>query len=293
MISRLTLGTAQLGLNYGINNLLGKPKKREALNILESAYLNNINSFDTASAYGNSESVVGDFLKNKRSKCYITSKLESLSKNNISKKDTQKIIYENIEKSTSNLGIECIDNYLIHDFRDIIFYDELIPSLKKAKRDGLINNLGVSVYTPSEAEKIIRINDFDTIQIPLNIFDQRFLSNWLLKRLKEKDFTIFSRSVFLQGLFFKDRENLPTNLTPSKDYLIKLDQLAKKNKVTISKLALDFVKSIEEIDSIVIGVDSLQQLNQNIKEFEFDNMPCIDKSVFSNIDESIIDPRKW
>ncbi|AKB18835.1 aldo/keto reductase [Methanosarcina sp. WWM596] len=293
MISRLTLGTAQLGLDYGINNLVGKPKKREALKILEYAYLNNINSFDTASAYGDSESIVGNFLKTKHSKCYITSKLESLSKNNVSKKDIERIIYESIEKSAYNLDIECIDNYLIHDFQDIFFYDELLPSLKKAKRDGLIDNLGVSIYTPNEAEKVMQMNAFDTIQIPLNIFDQRFLSNSLLKRLKEKNFIIFSRSVFLQGLFFKDRRNLPTNLTHAKNYLIKLDQLAEEKKVTISKLALDFVKSIEEIDSIVIGVDSLQQLNQNIKDFESNDTPGIDMSAFANINENVIDPRKW
>jgi len=293
MISRLTLGTAQLGLDYGINNVVGKPKKRESLEILKYAHLNNINSIDTASAYGDSELIVGDFLKKEHAKCYITSKLESLSKNNVSKKNIERMVYERIEKSACNLNVECIDNYLIHDYQDIIFYDELIPSLKKVKRDGLIDNLGVSIYTPDEAEKVIQMDVFDTIQIPLNIFDQRFLNNSLLKRLKKKNYTIFSRSVFLQGLFFKDRSNLPTNLTPAKNYLIKLDQLAEEKEVTISKLALDFVKSIDEIDSIVIGVDSLQQLNQNIKDFESNDTLEIDNSAFANVGETAIDPRKW
>ena len=294
MVSRLTLGTAQLGLDYGINNKIGKPQKKKALDILEFAFTNNIRSFDTASVYGDSETILGDFLRNKEhSSRYITSKLGPLAKNEIHHSNLEQEIFQRIQTSLTNLKIECIDNYLIHDFQDIALYDELIPILIKAKSSGLIKSIGVSVYTPQEAEKIIEITEVDTIQIPLSILDQRFLKNSLLKRLKERGFTIFSRSVFLQGLVFMDVNNLPPNLTSANKYLTKLNQLAQENSTNLSKLALGFVNSIEEIDSIIIGVDSVLQLKQNIEDFKSLDIFPFDTSIFANIDENIIDPRKW
>ena len=61
--SRLSLGTVQLGLNYGINNSGGKPDRELAHKILNSAINNDINILDTAGAYGDSEIVIGEWLK--------------------------------------------------------------------------------------------------------------------------------------------------------------------------------------------------------------------------------------
>ena len=53
------LGTSQLGLDYGITNTNGKPKLAESLEIIKYALDNNINTFDTARCYGNSEYILG------------------------------------------------------------------------------------------------------------------------------------------------------------------------------------------------------------------------------------------
>ena len=62
MSNKLILGTVQFGLNYGINNLGGKISPTEANRILHYAHKNDISILDTASAYGNSEVVIGEFL---------------------------------------------------------------------------------------------------------------------------------------------------------------------------------------------------------------------------------------
>ena len=56
---QLVLGTAQLGLNYGITNSDGKPKLEQSLEIITYALDNGINVFDTARAYGDSEHIIG------------------------------------------------------------------------------------------------------------------------------------------------------------------------------------------------------------------------------------------
>ena len=79
--NKLVLGTAQLGLNYGIANVIGKPTEKQALEIMKYAVENGINYFDTAHSYGNSEIIIGKFLnfyKNYKNKVNIITKMPSL-----------------------------------------------------------------------------------------------------------------------------------------------------------------------------------------------------------------------
>ena len=64
MISKITLGTVQLGLNYGINNADGMPSAETAEKVLSQAIDCGITSFDTSSAYGTSEKVLGNYFNN-------------------------------------------------------------------------------------------------------------------------------------------------------------------------------------------------------------------------------------
>ena len=292
-LSKITLGTVQLGLNYGINNKIGKPSRKVAFEILNEAYKRGITSFDTADVYGESERILGEFLKEKSHDFYITTKLRSLSKSNIKTKDIEKTIFNKIEESINYLNVDFIDNYLLRDFRDIFIYPNLINVLQKAKEQDLIKQVGISLYTPQEAEKIIDLKVFNTIQIPINIFDQRFLRSDILKRLKNNNFLVFVRSVFLQGLFFLEFNNLPVKLYSVRPYLLKLRTISKNNNLSISSIALDFIKKIQEVDSIVIGVETINQLRQNIHEFNKNIKLDLNKNLFKGIEEDIIDPRKW
>ena len=59
----LCLGTVQQGMAYGINNQHGKPSVEESMEIFHQAVLNGIEIFDTASAYGDAEYLIGEYLK--------------------------------------------------------------------------------------------------------------------------------------------------------------------------------------------------------------------------------------
>ena len=56
---KLAVGTVQFGLNYGINNELGKPSLETVTDILKLASLNKIDTLDTADSYGDSENIIG------------------------------------------------------------------------------------------------------------------------------------------------------------------------------------------------------------------------------------------
>ena len=75
-VSSMTIGTVQLGLNYGIANNGGQPDEAKSFSMLRAAFENGITSLDTARAYGNSEDVIGRFLKTWEGPLpYITTKV--------------------------------------------------------------------------------------------------------------------------------------------------------------------------------------------------------------------------
>ena len=62
-ISAMTLGTVQLGLNYGINNKSGMPTEAKSFEILDTARESGVTVLDTSNDYGESEAVIGRYLR--------------------------------------------------------------------------------------------------------------------------------------------------------------------------------------------------------------------------------------
>ena len=73
-ILKIVLGTAQFGMNYGINNKRGKVPQNEVHEILDFAYNKNIHFLDTASSYGDSETVIGNYIKKNSNQFNIITK---------------------------------------------------------------------------------------------------------------------------------------------------------------------------------------------------------------------------
>ena len=74
-LSKIILGTAQFGLDYGINNSSGKLKEKEVFNILDYSKERGINIIDTANAYGNAIDIIGNFIKKNPNSFKINTKL--------------------------------------------------------------------------------------------------------------------------------------------------------------------------------------------------------------------------
>jgi aryl-alcohol dehydrogenase-like predicted oxidoreductase len=110
-ISKITLGTVQLGLKYGIANKVGKPDLKSAYEILQIASQNGINSFDTAPNYGDSEKILGQYFQQSGStiKPVITTKIPKIT---LGKEQTSEHVYNNVKMSISKssrlLGVEKI-----------------------------------------------------------------------------------------------------------------------------------------------------------------------------------------
>ena len=62
--------------------------------------------------------------------------------------------------------------------------------------------------TRKDIEEMLKYPQYNVTQVPMSIFDQRLIASGMTDRLKQRDFTVFVRSVFLQGLFFLDPDKI-------------------------------------------------------------------------------------
>lgn len=290
MINKLVLGTVQLGLNYGINNLLGKPSLERAFEILNTAFDNGIDTLDTAEAYGDSLKVIGAFQKKYPEKTFKI--ISKLSPNvNITNEELQ----AHINTSCKVLNVEQLYGYMFHNYshfkQNSGLYDEL---LKIKKKKGLLN-IGISLYTNDEIIDILtNFYGFDFIQIPFNLLDNHSKRADIILKAKDKGISIHTRSTFLQGLFFLNQDKLSDKMTPLKPYLNEIKKMESDYNLTTDKLALQYVLQKEYIDHVLIGVDSAEQLIGNISVCK-KNISIPSKKIdLINVKETqLLNPSTW
>jgi len=302
-ISKITLGTAQLGMDYGIANIQGKLDYNKSIEILKYSWDHGISTFDTSPLYGNSEEIIGSFLSSNTNSDFknfiIISKLPKVEVNgDVTFDSLYSIIKNQLKQSLEILHTEYFPIYLLHNPTDIFIIDGIvIECLNQLKKERLINRIGISIYNLEEAEASLKFREIDVIQLPINIFDHRLIKTGILKKLKDNNYTIFARSIYLQGLFFKLPEALPKNLENAKDLLLRLYKLSSEYNIDIAKLALLFIRDIPEIDSLIIGAEKVEQVADNLKIILEDPL---DRDLrqqiyeeFSDISEKIINPSLW
>lgn len=203
-ISRLCLGTWSLGGLTPGNSSYGPLSSSKAFRILKKAESLGINFFDTANVYGNSEKILGRFIKKKREKFFIATKVGCNSYNkklNFSEKNIKKQIIQSLKKLNSKyLDIVQLYNPNIKDKKlknSLIYLDHL-------KKKKIIRFIGVSLEKPSDYIWVRKLYKFDTVQCNFNILDHRFLEEKLQKYLKKDGVKIFPRTVLNFGFFTED-----------------------------------------------------------------------------------------
>ena len=294
---QLVLGTAQLGIDYGITNNNGKPKLTESLEIIKYALDNDINIFDTARAYGQSEYILGLANKTFSGMNFIT-KLDPLSSldNNTSEEEIYEMIDNSIDTSLKNLNIDFIEILLMHRFDH--FQNETIWNY--LIKNNFVKNLGVSVYYVNEAIETLKDDHVKHIQLPINILDQQWFCKEFLQLIEKRtDVTIHCRSILLQGILISDATKWPKidDINPE-EYIEKLNNLVKLFKLNNRlELCFSYIKSISWINGLLIGVDNLKQLKDNLKlsnvrKLELDELQLI-KNTFNNCPNKLLNPSKW
>ncbi|MBT2288401.1 aldo/keto reductase [Paenibacillus albidus] len=299
--SKLMLGTAQLGTKYGIANVAGMPSIQTSCELIKYAVTSGIGYLDTAPGYGESEKMIGDCLNNLHlnSKPVIVTKLPSVQVLGFKTEEERKsFVYSSITSSLKNLKRSSLEMCLLHDPMDMTYQKgEIIKILSDLKQRRLIHKIGVSVYNPQDIEMYLNLGCFDSIQVPINLFDQRLIRNGMLEKLSEKGIEVFVRSIYLQGLLLMAPEDLPDKLKQAKKPLELLSKFSEETGISIKEFSFLFVRDLPGVSKIIIGCETIDQLKENLTMME---LPPLKKEMikeicqlFIDIPIKIIDPRMW
>ena len=285
-IDKLVLGTAQFSKGYGITNKKST-NNEEIKKILNYAKDISLKRIDTATSYGDSEKLIGEYNNSEfliSTKVLCPNKISNFDKDTFSKK------FDNSLNKSKTKNFETLfvhnANEFINDKKKVFF-----SHLQELKESGKIKKIGVSVYEPQEVYKLIELYNIDTIQIPLNLFDQRFLENEIYNFIQNSNIEVHIRSVFLQGILLSEFSELPKSFYQWKDYFKYYDDWVKLNKINKITACLNFVYDKFKDSLIIIGVNSLDNLKQIIENYI--RFSLINSESLKVKNSKLTDPRKW
>lgn len=286
----IVLGGAQFGLQYGVTNENNPLEGELASRILRKAYNADITMVDTARLYGDSEQIVGS-CAHPDHKIITKIKIESLSQS----------VEELINESLDRLNRASVYGVMIHN-PDILDGSErahkIMNDARLLKEAGLIKKFGVSVYEPDHLLAILKQYEFDMVQYPCNVFDQRFLDLKLQSELLSKNIEQYTRSIFLQGLLLSV-EKLPDIFADYQSLFKRYFEDIEALGLSPLQSCLSFVASLSQANGVaikpVIGIAGEEQLDDLIsaKSHVRDDVPFTFFSKYANNDLNLIDPRLW
>jgi aryl-alcohol dehydrogenase-like predicted oxidoreductase len=290
----LVLGTAQLGLPYGIANRTGQPNQTVATNIIREAWENGIQEFDTAQGYGESERVLGKSLLQLK----LLDKVKVITKPHPLLDHLDPVILENaVEASLNNIGVPQLFCVMLHREEMLTLWDKgLADILSRLVETGRVQKIGVSVYSPEKAIEALNTEGIDIVQVPTNILDRRFEQAGVFELARARGKQIYIRSVYLQGLVLMDSNEIPDRLSFACQVINKIESLANMLRISRQELALGYIKGAVPDAKVVIGIDLPEQVAGNCHAWRRSNqaslVSCV-RECFPEVDAKILNPALW
>jgi len=284
---KLALGTVQFGLPYGIANKHGQPSLQEVARIIDLARSSEIDLLDTAVAYGESEVRLGQVgIEGFK----VVTKLSSFSG------DVSRIknwAEDELHCSLGRLGLAKTYGLLLHAPNQVLEAGgrALVKALQDLKNRGLVEKIGVSVYSPDELDAIMPLFPFDLVQAPFSVIDRRLLRSGWLGRLKERGVEIHARSIFLQGLLLMPSASIPSRFSEWSAIWNKWHNWLDAARMTPQSACLAFAQSVDGIDRVVVGVESYAQLEDLVRAARVpspDSWPQIESN-----EPELVNPSLW
>ena len=280
---RLVLGTANFGLKYGIEN---KRLKLLDLKKIDKLFKDRKLIFDSAIDYKKSHKIIG---KNFKKKKVITKFRLSNYKNKMDQKNFSKKLI----KALNDLRIKKFYAILYHDVNDFLKNKKSLSLLKQFKKKGLVEKIGVSVYSPDDTKKVIKYWSPDIIQFPINIYDQRMLEKDFLNILRKKKIILMARSCFLQGVLLKEFSFFRNKYFFNNHN--KFITWCKKKNLSQLEACISFIRSIKNINLLTLGFDDAKQFGEILLSLKKRVRISFSEYKMFSINKKLkfIDPRLW
>lgn len=290
--SRLALGAVQFGMPYGATNTRGQVPVREVAAILHRAQEAGILLVDTAAGYGTSEEVLGDVLPGFPTIDVVT-KLPPFSGSVIGEADIR-AVHDTVLRSCDLLGRPALYGLLVHHSDDLSKPggEAVAELLHRLKQDGIAARVGVSVYDIEDVDRVLKSFLPDIVQMPINLFDQRFVQSGCVERLKKAGIEVHARSIFLQGVLLTNRSLLPRYFAPFAKKFADYSSFLTERGTTPLAACLSFMMEQSGADRVLVGVTSVEELDQILAALtQSVTLPTM--GHLASNDLALIDPRKW
>ncbi len=286
-VSALSLGTMMFG---------GQTNEADSLAIMDYAFEQGVNFWDTANVYnqGESERIVGKALKNRRDDIILATKVfgqmsEGLNDKGLSRRN----ILSSVDASLARLDTDYIDVYYLHapDYETEI--EETLETMTGLVKAGKIRYIGVSNYAAWQIADMLAVCDKRGYIAPIitqNVYNAitRGIETELVPFLQAHKLGMAVYNPIAGGLLAgKHRPGKPaenTRFAGNEMYykrywsddnfaaVEKLTEIAAAHNMSVLQLAMRWCASRSGVTSIISGVSKLAQIEQNIATLEGDSL---------------------
>ena len=293
--SQIILGTAQLGMPYG----LGKWKhdlmpEGEAFAILDAAWEQGITTLDTSPEYGVAEERIAKYLEENPDKSFhVISKIKTIP-------DDDRAVGASLQswfKSCPfiNLNNSASLTLMLHRETDI-YRNAVIEGLTEMKAQAKLFCWGVSVYKETTARYAAETDSCFVVQLPFGVLNQAFGRNGVIELLSKQKKIVMARSVFSQGLLVSYGQN-SIKLEEATIHLIdRLHALLTAQNFFINDFAVAVAMHEKGLNHLVLGADTADQLlSWKIHETSSEtlNVPAEILKQLRELNSASLKPQKW
>jgi aryl-alcohol dehydrogenase-like predicted oxidoreductase len=307
-MSDLTLGTAQLGMPYGAVNQTGKPSRAVAVGMVRHAVAHGVSAIDTARAYGDSEEILGEALSVEfRSRARVITKLDPLDSlaSDAEPAQVRAVVEESVRQSCVALRTERLETLLLHRWQHHRAWKgeawrRLLEFQQQGGERSKIMVLGASLYTPEEAIEALQEPMVRHLQLPVNILDWRWKAAGVDRALADRnDVVVHARSALLQGILLHHASRWPVvEGFDAAVWVGQLEAIARRlERESVTDLCFAYVRSQTWIHSVVVGCETMEQLQENLRLFRLPELSaeqCEElEQTLPRAPQTLLNPAQW
>jgi aryl-alcohol dehydrogenase-like predicted oxidoreductase len=278
-------------MSYGRFNQGGTVPAEMVSGILSDAASLGLSKIDTAPSYGASEAALG--LNNRLlSNFALVTKTSHYPEGELTAEHARHL-RTTFENSLKMMRQDRVQGVLIHHAPNLLAPggELLYAELARLKAEGRVEQIGVSAYSGDVVEAIQARFSLDFVQLPINVLDRRLINSGSLSRITQAGTKVHARSAFLQGLVLANPAELPAEFEEARNVLRLFRRRCQARGVAPVHAALNYLLGIEELETIIVGVDTPAQLSEIFSNFPF--AAIIDYSDIELHTTNILDPSRW
>ncbi len=284
IVSEVALGTMQFGQKMNMGGL----DQKETNAMVKFALDRGINFIDTADVYslGESETLLGNALKDIRKEIVLTTKVRLPMSDNINRSGATRVnIMRGIESSLRRLQTEYIDLYQIHGWDSNTPIEETLRTLDDLVRQGKVRYIGLSNYFAWQAATAVQIQirehleQYVTAQLHYSLVDRGIEHEWVpFCNYSHIGILVWSPLAggFLSGKYSKGEEApkgtrfaeagqfVPFDKEKGYSIIDALKTVAEHHGVSPARVAIAWILKQPCISSVIIAARNEKHLGDNI-----------------------------